>query len=189
MNILYVHGFGSQFDPVGGKVEALSRLGTVHGIDVDYCDPADTTLTVVGAAVISLNIDLIVGTSMGGWTASQIGAMYGIPFVAINPALYPSESLRKYLGKGVDYYDRPYEMTEEVVNTYVDFALDGAGLILLDKGDELIDSNSTLDALDSFYSVNMFEGGNHRFAHIEESIPLIEQFVDRAELVYGLTND
>lgn len=43
--------------------------------------------------------------------------------------------------------------------------------------------------LDEHYRVVTFEGGSHRFGHIEESIEDIKRLIDNANLVYGLLND
>ncbi|MEO1945163.1 MAG: YqiA/YcfP family alpha/beta fold hydrolase, partial [Candidatus Thioglobus sp.] len=47
---------------------------------------------------IKLGIDLLVGTSMGGYMVAAIGDKLGVPFVAINPAIEPRESLKKTPG-------------------------------------------------------------------------------------------
>ncbi len=41
MNILYIHGFGSNFDGTSPKVSALKTLGTVTGLDIDYTKSHD----------------------------------------------------------------------------------------------------------------------------------------------------
>ena len=45
MRTLYVHGFGSRFDPENPKLKALSELGEVVGVDVDYCEGFKHVLT------------------------------------------------------------------------------------------------------------------------------------------------
>lgn len=176
MNILYVHGFGSKFDPDSEKVNALKQLGVVHGIELDYTQGAITVLEQTKHAVLEQEIDLLVGTSMGGWCVSEVGSVSRIPFVAINPCIYPRKMLQKYIGENIDHYGRGYVFTEETCASFTNFALDGNGLILLDSGDEVINANETAKALSGVYRTHMFMGGNHRFAHMQESLSVINRF-------------
>lgn len=185
LNILYVHGFGSKFDHGSDKVRALTQLGTVHGVDVDYTQGPSIVLQQAKQIVSDKHIDLLVGTSMGGWCVSEIGSSLGIPFVAINPCIHPRVMLQKYIGKNTDHYGRSYVFTAETCWSYTDFSLDGCGLILLDRGDEVIDANATAVLLTDRYRVHVFDGGNHRFEHIAESLELIDSFYVSSGLIYG----
>lgn len=103
MKIFYCHGFASQFDPNSSKLKILSRLGSIEGQNIDYTNPAEEVVQFCVDAVIKADIDLLVGTSMGGWLASIVGARIGIPFVAINPAIDPSQAMKKHVGTGLDF--------------------------------------------------------------------------------------
>jgi len=72
LNILYLHGFGSSFDPHKAKVAKLTELGTVTGPDIDYTKTYSDIKEVIENFISNIpkSIDLIVGTSMGGWLAS-----------------------------------------------------------------------------------------------------------------------
>jgi len=179
MKILYIHGFGSCFDPTGPKVKELSALGEVVGVSVDYERGADEVVRLASDAIMDLDIDLIVGTSMGGWTAAVSGCKFGLPFVAINPVCDPVCALH---GFGVE---------REVAETFFAFPLhdDCAGLILLDKGDELLNSLETEENLKRSYAVTSFNGGSHQFDHMKEACPVIEQFYTVGILGYGLSTD
>ena len=180
MRILYIHGFGSIFDSNSDKVVALSSLGDVLGIDIDYTQSPDVIHSKILEKVLEHQVDLIVGTSMGGYFAARVGASTGIPFVACNPSIEPEIALLKYVGTHTDYYGREYTLTEEVVNMYNPFVTHGRGLILLDKGDELFDSTKTCEALKDSYDVRMYDGGNHRFTHMNDAIVIIESFYNDA---------
>ncbi|KPQ01686.1 YqiA/YcfP family alpha/beta fold hydrolase [Marinobacter sp. HL-58] len=186
MNIYYCHGFGSQFDLGSSKLEILSKLGSIHGHDIDYTKPADEVVQICQDEVIKADIDLMVGTSMGGWLVNIVGARAGIPFVAINPAIDPAQTLEKYIGAGLDYQGNRYQLTQSVVDSYRAFVINGCGLILLDQGDDVIDWRVTHDTCQKYYSVVSFPGGSHRFEHMEESLPLIEALYERSSLTYGL---
>lgn len=177
MNIHYIHGFASSFDPTSTKIQALSQLGPVGGQNLDYTRPTEQLIEAALANAPWESIDLIAGTSMGGWLAAVLGTRLGKPFVAINPSIAPQNTLGKYIGSGVDFQGQPYELTEAVVGSYFDIPKTGNGLILLDEQDEVIDARATEGALKDHYPVVMFPGGNHRFAHMEEALPLIREFL------------
>ena len=185
MNILYIHGFKSQFKEQSEKVQALNTLGKVFGVTLDYTNTFDEIKKILLKFVLDKDIDLVVGTSLGGYYSSVIGASAGVPFVAINPVVDPVLTLSKYIGDGITFTGEAYTLKEETVRAYPRFALDGCGLILLDRGDELINSEETLATLDNFYSTKIFEGGNHRFQHINESLTEIKSYFNQASFVYG----
>lgn len=188
MNILYVHGFGSDFDPSSDKVMALEELGKVHGVSLDWTKPVEVTLMQIVEAVESLDIDLIVGTSMGGWAAANVGAELGIPFVAINPAVDPAKSLMRYTGERIDFCRRMYNLTEETVREYFPMTREGYGLIMLDLGDKIIDSQETINSYEEFHQIVIFEGGSHRFDHIASGVEYIKEFYNRASTTYGFAD-
>lgn len=185
MNILYVHGFGSRFDRANPKVPMLEKFGTVFGVDIDWCQPAEDVLADIAGATFYMNIDLIAGTSMGGWASMQLGAELNIPFIAINPSIFPDVSLAKHIGSGVDYTGREYTLTKEVTDSYFTpmvprpISVESMnGLILLDMGDELLDSAKTRDMFSTKYTVKTYAGGSHRFDNIDAALPDIKEYVD-----------
>lgn len=178
MNILYIHGFGSRFDPKSEKVQSLGALGCVYGIDLDYTQPLEKNLIRCTAMVYQMNIDLLVGTSMGGYIVNQVSRETGIPFVALNPCVNPRTMLRKYLGTNTDRYGLEYTLSEQVLDQMPDFDLACQGIVLLDINDEVIPVQGTVKALSNYYPVMMFAGGSHRFEHMTESLPLIREFLE-----------
>lgn len=171
--LLYIHGFGSKVDPDSDKQIALRKIASVTAFAPDYAKQySDVLHDVIN---LTFNADLLVGTSMGGFLVSRLSELTGKPFVAINPVLSPQTTLKKYLGTHQDYYGRTFTITQAIVESYPDFLPSQKGLVLLDLEDELIDSRATKSALMSQMSVRAFEGGNHRFAHMEEALPLIQQ--------------
>ena len=189
IKLVYFHGYGSRFDSSSDKIKHLEILGEVFGYNIDYTENASDVIQKAKEYVTEQKPDLVVGTSMGGWLASHIGAIFGIPFVAINPSLNPFESLTDHIGQPTDYYGKAINLTQTVVDTYIPFNLNGCGLILLDEGDSRFDSFHTKDLLEDFYSVVTFSGGCHRFSHMKESIEHINRFVDKASLFYGVESD
>lgn len=170
MKIVYFHGFGSKFDPESNKIKALTDAGhNVVGVDIDYYNANffDTALSFT----LQEQPDIVMGTSLGGWLSSHIAAKCNLAFVALNPSIRPSISMRKYIGTGVDYAGNNYNLTDEHISTFVDFytVLDGtAGVVFLESNDEVIDPLETEKTLSDRYEVIMIQGGSHRFEHIDE---------------------
>lgn len=184
MKILYVHGFGSGFDPENPKVKTLGQLGDVVGVNVDYCKGFESAYDDVSNA--ANGCDLIVGTSMGGYMASHVGASKGIPFVALNPAVMPSKTLVRHIGDFVDYTGKQSSLSAEKVSSYPDIRMtDGCGLVLLESGDDVINPEETYNMLSETYRVEQYPGGSHRFESLADRMELIEEFVYRSEAVYG----
>ena len=184
MKILYVHGFGSYYDPAKSKIKTLQNLGEVIGVNVDYCEGFE--LSYAKVAEVAKHCDLIVGTSMGGFMASHVGADFGIPFVALNPAVAPQESLQKYAGSFVDYGGNDKVLSETAINSYPKIKTEnGCGLVLLESADDVIDPIVTENLLSSVYAVRVYEGGSHRFDGLGALVGEIEAFVSNAETVYG----
>ncbi|MDG2453865.1 MAG: YqiA/YcfP family alpha/beta fold hydrolase [Paracoccaceae bacterium] len=186
--ILYIHGFASFYDPTKSKCQILQSLGEVVGVDIDYCEGFGTAFTKASAA--ARTCDLVIGTSMGGFMASHVGAALGIPFVALNPAIAPQETLLRHLGTFTDYCGDEKVLDAAIVADYPGFqTVGGCGLILLETGDDVIDPNRTFAELNSIYSVKMVDGGSHRFSSLSEQMEEIAAFQRRAEVVYGFGSD
>ncbi|PTX43874.1 hypothetical protein IQ03_04791 [Gemmobacter caeni] len=170
--IFYCHGWGSHFDPTKGKIRSLARMGHVSGITVDYTLHPQTVFEDYTRVLKQRPQALIVGTSLGGFYAAWLGAELGLPFIAINPAVEPSKTLRAYLGRGVNHVGEHFELTESCVLAYeaLSFRLDGCGTISVDLGDEILDAQATLNLVNGRLPVVAFEGGSHRFDHMEDLI-------------------
>ena len=190
MKILYLHGFGSTFDPLAVKIRELRELGTVIGETIDYTKSPYDNIRLVSDICAFEKVDLIVGTSMGGWLANQVGELCHIPYVALNPSLYPSVSLLHVQGEGKTFSGTPFHLSLKVIEEYSDwrFTDSGCGLVLLQEGDELFDSAANYKALFPYHQIYLLEGGSHRFDNMYKYIDLIEVFYDKVHLSYGTDN-
>jgi len=184
LNMLYLHGFGSSFDPHKAKVVKLTELGTVTGPDIDYTKNYPDIKEMIDQFISNIpkSIDLIVGTSMGGWLASQAGSGHGIPFVSLNPIYDPQVSL-------------PRLITDlDVVNSYPRFNETGCGLIMFELGDAVLPESHQVESMHQYINlfnhdahlIKVFEGGSHRFENLHEMSIQIQAFYNNAALVYGL---
>lgn len=189
MKILYIHGFGSRYDPGHVKIKSLEQLGTVVGVDVNYCKGFKSSFDSIMSVIVSENVDLIVGTSMGGYMAAHVGAKAGIPFVALNPATQPSVTLQKWIGTFTDYSGKDQCLSEATATSFPDITQEGAGLVIVESSDEIINASETVDLLEHVFNVEQFKGGSHRFVHIENALPLIKQHYLQSSINYGIDTE
>ena len=186
--ICYVHGFNSAFSPENDKVKALKAafsnadvVGLKYDLEID---------DFVGQLRKDLNTKLesdlydsvlLVGSSLGGFLADHLAKTTGYSAVLINPSIRPDVTLLKELGPKVNLTNAKnwnftrhalYEL-KGLAEAYYPFEKPALRLVLLDKGDELLDYELAVWHYKADAKVVVFEGGNHRFAHINEAMPEI----------------
>lgn len=192
---IYLHGFNSAYDPENEKVQALQSLGEVVGITYDTYNTFEGIFEEIRSQLPSdLEDAVFVGTSLGGFWAATVAKFFGRPSVIINPCHNPSVMLQKYVGKVItNYYTSATDvLASEAVKTYAGHQLFGLDesfeilpLVLLDMGDEVIDSWETRETLAGFPMVHFAEG-NHRFAHMQDSLDEIRQYMNHCSYVSDL---
>lgn len=90
MNILYLHGLMSNNQ--SPKVDWLRELGhNVYSPKLNYKEDGKTTFNDLEQLSEKQHIDLIIGSSMGGYLAFHLGNKYDIPTLLFNPSLAPNE--------------------------------------------------------------------------------------------------
>ena len=173
--MMYIHGYGSSYNPNSSKVQALMTIGDVCGINIDYTKSINNITTLIESAILEIKPDLLIGTSMGAFYANRLGNLLDIPFVMLNPAIEPNITLAKV---GVT--------DENLLSSYSQkFIPKGVGLLFLNLGDELIDSHNTNQSYHKTFRTYMFNGGDHRFEDISATLNVIKQFYDTLEFTIG----
>lgn len=121
IKILYVHGFRSS-----GKSGTAERLRTFlphcKVISPDLPIDAKEAVALLKRIVSEEQIDVVVGTSMGGMLAQKLR---GVPKILVNPSFFVSETFRKNMGRVTYFSEREdgakdVEITQEIVDSYVD---------------------------------------------------------------------
>ena len=168
--IHYCHGFASYFDDNKDKIRTLSSAAIVDGNTVDYTLSPHLVFASFKKAISPRKKCLLVGTSMGGFFAAWLGSELNLPFVAINPAINPTASLRKHIGVFKAYSGAQCVLKEETVEAYssLPFRMDGTGFVAIDMGDKIIDPQQTLRVVGNNLPVVAFPDGSHRFEHMPE---------------------
>lgn len=120
IKILYVHGFRSSGQ--SGTADRLRKfLPHCKIFSPDLPIDAKEAVAMLKRIVSEEEIDVVVGTSMGGMLAQKLR---GVPKVLVNPSFFVSETFRKNMGKVSFFSEREdgsteFEITQEVVDSYV----------------------------------------------------------------------
>lgn len=154
--IVYCHGYGSS--PESDKLLQLKDAGFdayCFQADIDpdiahksICDKIDSMLL----DYLHQDIKLIfVGTSLGGWMASNLADCYSADAIIINPSHDPKESLAKY---GV---------SEEIRNKYTPLVANRHYVYFFGENDEVIDHSLFTETLVGKCRWFSYKGADHRF--------------------------
>ena len=179
MKILYVHGYGAHWDPDHPKIEALKSLGQVIGVDIQYNKGHDHAFNRVHDEIVTESPDLLIGTGIGGHTVAAVGAKKGVPFVAMNPIITPSECMLPWVGGMTDGQGGDLYLPESVVTAWPDIVKEGQGLVLVETADEITGAYITREELGEVFDIHVFNGGCHAFRHVEQAVPIIKEWLDK----------
>ena len=122
--VLYLHGLESQQG--GEKVEFLANKCYVHAPEMDYSRKDIFPFLI--QIMADFKPDVVIGSSMGGYSALILGALYNVPVIAFNPALH-SRSFNPNFPKFVEQH------------------FPQNARIILGEEDTVIDPNKTIDYL------------------------------------------
>lgn len=140
MKVLYLHGLGSS--GASSTVEGLRSLG-LEVVAPDYRPQYfDESVAQLRDLVAASGVELLAGTSMGGYYALTLAALTGLPVVAVNPCFEPDKHLAKYLTTPAEDFvtGEPIVFTGEMLAAFQ--PLDGARItdpvIVVGEQDDLI---------------------------------------------------
>ena len=164
VDAVYIHGFNSGLKP--NKLEKLSNvLNTdsdivyiVHGVQWDSELDYRTNFNSLVEQINQFDNEvLLIGCSLGGFYARQIGNVIGCNVVLINPVVDPQLQLRCLIGQHTNYVTgKTYTFTQKLLNSYViDSADRGNKLTYVSDNDSLLVGNG-----------DFVEHNRYRFGHI-----------------------
>ncbi|MEO5734991.1 MAG: YqiA/YcfP family alpha/beta fold hydrolase [Rubrivivax sp.] len=109
-HLLYLHGFRSS--PQSFKARCLADWLTRHRPDVRWWCPQlppspRDAMALLRAGIEGWPVDssVVVGSSLGGFYATLIGAETGWPAVLLNPAVDPARDLAAHIGLQTAFHD------------------------------------------------------------------------------------
>lgn len=196
MNIIYLHGLdsGSNANKAIITTHHAEPMGYhVHRPDLNC--PPDDVVAKIRALIIAYPDAVLIGSSLGGYFATLMSDLTGVPAVLLNPSIRPDVSFRRFLA---DNFDGWILTDEQVIYTtiggwqirYGDLAwFEKHRLVinypkrlkvLLKLGDELLDASATYD----FYqergvAVLAQDGGDHTMSDYEDNIIQVLTWVEK----------
>jgi predicted esterase YcpF (UPF0227 family) len=182
--ILYIHGFRSCGLSV--KSRALQQyFGQDQVLTPDLPHRPLAAIQHLESLLQQQRVQLLVGSSLGGYFATWLKREHDIPAVLINPAIAPALLLEDYLGTHQDCYGRPFEVTPQTLGELRSLHRPSLGereayLVLLQTGDEILDYRQAA----TYYAdkeVVIEQGGNHRFENLSEYLPRIQAWARQYE--------
>lgn len=195
MNILYLHGFGSSGN--SATVEILRKyfkddLILAPDIPVNIKDG----ITFVRQYFREHQVDLIIGTSLGGFYAMNLG---GVKKVVINPAMFPFQDLRKIAINGGGYltdyaHDKKiawdvynaYNDVEKIQNEFYDIVKDNETVnetyALFGTDDDVISHSDAFVAMFNPKKCEQFVGGHRLNEELIANtlVPFVQKVVNNA---------
>ena len=186
MNIIYLHGFQSSSSSIKGQLlkhycEAHSGW-QVHLPDLNM--PPHLALEKLTALIQELDQVVLVGSSLGGFYATQLVAKLAVPAVLINPAMQPWQLFRDLFGVAQLPYkvnehwtldDAQLDYLEQIELPFVQDA--DKILVLLQQGDEVLDYREAQRYYNGAALVISETQGNHAMEDFADKIPMALQFL------------
>lgn len=189
MNIIYLHGFQSSPFSIKGQLirQYFERHEHVQVHLPDLNMPPDQVITLISTLIESMSNVVLIGSSLGGFYATQLAAKHGVAAVLINPAMQPWKLFRNLFSTA----QFPYPVTanwsldeaqlDQLEHMAVPFVQDADKiLVLLQQGDEVLDYREAeryynCDGHQAFLITETY--GNHAMDDFADKIPLVYQFL------------
>lgn len=187
--LIYLHGFNSS--PGSHKAQVLKRYMQQRGLGDKYACPALPHLPARAIAAIEAEIAkhprdtlTLIGSSLGGFYATYLAERHDVRAVLLNPAVYPHEDLRAFLGVQHNLHSRQrYELTEEHLRQWEKLYLPTVRaqryLLLVETGDEVLDYRQAVEKYLGARQL-VIEGGDHSLTCFPQHLLLILEFAGLA---------
>ena len=182
--IIYIHGFGSSGEASKAKMlRAYCQENKIRFIAPSLPTIPDLAIKTLSELIESYQDNEpvhLMGSSLGGYYSLYLSDKYNLKAVLINPAINAPETLKRAIGHGVSYYDNStYEWNESHLDMLESYEIEEPNLenllVLLQKGDEVLDYEEAQDVLEGAKMV-VEEGGNHSFEGLDRHLESIKRF-------------
>ena len=185
--ILFIHGFAGSSSSTKGQIlkEYFKEKAAVLVPDVPEEPEKAFSLLIDKIKSSKDEKNLIIGSSLGGFYALMLLSKFkDISTVLINPALYPYEQLKSYIGEKItrnngtifewkEKYIEQLKKIKEESDKNINFK---NILLLLSTDDELIDYKETINILGETGKTIVLDNAGHEFSRFEEVLNDIENF-------------
>lgn len=180
VKVVYIHGFASDKNS-----STFSRILEAYpkAIALEYSSEKlfEENMQSLLAQIAGFDDIVFVGSSLGGYYAMQlsIAAKAYCRCVLINPCVNPSESLKKYIGKQLNFQTNEYfDFTLEATQSYPPLAMPSYSgtptVVLLAKDDEVLDYKTAESLLKPYTQIDYITGG-HRLSDYNKLLKEINE--------------
>lgn len=186
MNIIYLHGFQSSTLSIKGQyIQAFCQnQHHVHLPDLNM--PPQQVLAHVSEMIECLDQVVLIGSSLGGFYATQLVAKHAVPAVLINPAMRPWQLFHDLFGAELPYvvnaqWTLDQTQLDQLEQMAVPFVQDADKiLVLLQQDDEVLDYREAQRYYSNAAHQSMImteANGNHAMDNFADKIPMALQFL------------
>ncbi len=182
--IIYLHGFASSGNARKAK-ETKEYFLNKKVLSPDLPVEPEKAFLILKDIIRDTGIKAnLIGSSLGGFYAMILSAVYGLKAVLVNPAVEAHKALTSYIGEHTNYdTGSKFRWTQEYVNQltglhneYFKFIKQDNLFLLLSKDDELIDHILTKNTLPDSKLILEYDNCGHQFSRYHEALPEIEKF-------------
>lgn len=197
MNIIYVHGLGSDANSTKGlQLEAYCKnhRSDVKIIRPDLNQAPDIVFDYLTDLIITCQKDaktVLVGSSLGGYFSTLVSNKTSCPALLLNPSTRPHISLQRFCDDSdinhqenradaiVHTTDGGWQITLADLDWFDNHRLSALRNLnnitaIIKKGDELLDAQIAINFYqDHGAKVILQEGGNHQFTDFEAQLPFV----------------
>ena len=189
MNIIYLHGFQSSALSIKGQqIKAFCQQHTDFQVYLpDLNMPPQQVLTHVSDMIAGLDQVVLIGSSLGGFYATQLVAKHGVPAVLINPAMRPWQLFHDLFGsEHIPYvvntkWTLDHTHLDQLQQMALPFVQDADKiLVLLQQGDEVLDYREAQRYYSNASHQSMIiteANGKHAMDNFADKIPMALQFL------------
>ncbi|MBS9778768.1 MAG: esterase [Campylobacteraceae bacterium] len=179
--ILNIHGFGSC--GLSGKSMLIrNEFEDVISPSLSYIPELtfDTLEQIIEYGLSKNETIHLIGSSIGGYISIYLSNKYNLKAVLINPAICPYK-FDSFVGYATNYYDKSqFQCTKEHLRSLKKYEVlhvkdQSKFMLLVQKGDELLDYKDALDKLPNAH-IFLEEGGSHGFERFDSKIMDIRKF-------------
>jgi len=163
--IMYIHGWRGSFE----KAEKLKSL-MCDVVAYDYSDYVTEALTKLREKIVNDEVDVIVGSSFGGFLADTLAEELNLPVVLINPLTDPQDLYRI-----ADFPKDNISKMEQIIESKV--LSRNHKLVIINEDDKLLDPQKTLTYYINKSKIKRLSSGGHRCENFDDVLSDIEEFI------------
>ena len=185
---VYIHGFHSS--PLSIKAQQTQQYLLDNRPDIEFIAPQLAVHPKPALMQLQNIVEsqkhrpiALMGSSLGGFFALNIGQQFGLRTVLINPSVNPDATIAQYLGEQLQpYTNERYQLTaahiRELENMQVELQRHEYQnfMLMLQTADETLDFRKASARLRSMRSIIEY-GGDHSFKNFEKWLPEILKFL------------